>query len=950
MKKTLLLITILFVSAASFALSDMVSVDFVDGSRTVPIEDLKDMYYSNTKDSFYLALEDTTYAFKADSSLHVSFLDSIEGQHKREREALIAIYKALDGDNWDYNDNWCSDKPLSEWEGIHALDPEFDVHSLTLFINTRGDSACHIFDGKSVDVSILKELINIPTLHTLQLISQNELYGTFPKEIFSMPNISTLEIYSNTLCVDIPNDTNNIYTLHLNCKKVNFAKSLNKYKKLNWLTINSEVNEIPEDIGDCENIEVLAITNPGNCSGIDYLPKSISRLTNLKQLDISNNNFEFFPDVLNKLTNLNLVNIATSSIMDTLPSQLFKRNEIHYLNLRDNHFYGKLPSELTHILSNTSSKLFNIDNKICLDFNNLSGDIPQEIQDHPNWCKYWQTIILNNRFNYKNIYLPGSQFEGVDITGDSIKSEDVYVKNKYTILWSMDTEHAKSSSYVWNVDTMKYFYEKYKDYGVEILYAAAEWDTPEAIRAFREECNVPMKCFSTHKGFDERISINNDLQTTLFLYYLDPDNILGNSLMVVDSTGKAVFLGELDGYELELDHFLCRNLLKDSIDYYVSSDYSQHMLVDTLQLATKGKGIDIVLMGDAYSDQQIADSTYYKDMLYLYNNLFTDEPYKSYKDMFNVYIVNVVSDVEGYGNGPTALGGYFGEETEVGGNDGAVMRYAQQVLDEERLIDATVIVAMNSDRYAGTCYMYYHNEPSKVDGCGLSISYFPKGGDSATFAQLLHHEALGHGFPKLADEYAYEWNEEIPELFIKEYTMYKSELGWFKNVDFTNDSNEISWTKLLFDERYQYDGLGIFEGGLTYLKGVWRPTENSIMRYNTGGFNAPSREAIYYRIHKLAYGDEWEYDYEKFVEWDAKNRKKADSPLLMPSREAIRNFVPTHPPVIKQMNWREALESEQTPQRSQIKAKEGVSVYDKSINQLPNTNKYVFTTYSNDEQ
>ena len=132
MKKTIILIAMFFISAASFALSDMVSVDFIDGSRTVPIEELKDMYYSNTKDSFYLALEDTTYAFLADSSLHVSFLDSIEGQHKREREALIAIYKALDGDNWDYNDNWCSDKPLSEWEGVHTLTTEFDVHDFIL--------------------------------------------------------------------------------------------------------------------------------------------------------------------------------------------------------------------------------------------------------------------------------------------------------------------------------------------------------------------------------------------------------------------------------------------------------------------------------------------------------------------------------------------------------------------------------------------------------------------------------------------------------------------------------------------------------------------------------------------------------------------------------------------------------------------------------------------------
>ena len=47
------------------------------------------------------------------------------------------------------------------------------------------------------------------------------------------------------------------------------------------------------------------------------------------------------------------------------------------------------------------------------------------------------------------------------------------------------------------------------------------------------------------------------------------------------------------------------------------------------------------------------------------------------------------------------------------------------------------------------------------------------------------------------------------------------------------------------------------------------------MRHNTGGFNAPSREAIYYRIHKLAYGDQWQYNHENFVEYDAINRKTA---------------------------------------------------------------------------
>ena len=29
-----------------------------------------------------------------------------------EREALIALYKATNGDNWTNNTNWCSDKPV----------------------------------------------------------------------------------------------------------------------------------------------------------------------------------------------------------------------------------------------------------------------------------------------------------------------------------------------------------------------------------------------------------------------------------------------------------------------------------------------------------------------------------------------------------------------------------------------------------------------------------------------------------------------------------------------------------------------------------------------------------------------------------------------------------------------------------------------------------------------
>ena len=137
--------------------------------------------------------------------------------------------------------------------------------------------------------------------------------------------------------------------------------------------------------------------------------------------------------------------------------------------------------------------------------------------------------------------------------------------------------------------------------------------------------------------------------------------------------------------------------------------------------------------------------------------------------------------------------------------------------------------------------------------------------------------------------------------------------GWWKNVDFTSDPAQVRWSYFLEDKRYQYEGLGCFEGGMTYWRGVWRPTEYSIMHSNYGGFNAPSREAIYYRIHKLAYGDSWEYDYEEFVQWDAINRTSYAEESTMAAaacRKRInyveRTFEPIASPVIINKSWRDA--------------------------------------------
>ena len=78
-------------------------------------------------------------------------------------------------------------------------------------------------------------------------------------------------------------------------------------------------------------------------------------------------------------------------------------------------------------------------------------------------------------------------------------------------------------------------------------------------------------------------------------------------------------------------------------DFYISSDYTADGQVTQLQESTIGNGLNLILMGDAFSDRQIADGTYAGIMQNAMDAFFSEEPYKSFKNYFNVYSVNIVS-------------------------------------------------------------------------------------------------------------------------------------------------------------------------------------------------------------------------------------------------------------------------------------------------------------------
>ena len=372
----------------------------------------------------------------------------------------------------------------------------------------------------------------------------------------------------------------------------------------------------------------------------------------------------------------------------------------------------------------------------------------------------------------------------------------------------------------------------------------------------------------------------------------------GNEELTIYITREQDFEYSISGYT----QFVYKG---ESSELYGSTDFSKDGEVKVLQTASVGNGIDIVLMGDAFSDRLIADGTYDSVMNTAMEQFFEIEPYKSFRNYFNVYLVTAVSKNEVYTKtSSTVFGCLFGEGTHIDGVNGTVLTYARKIIPSEKMDDTTIVVILNSTVYAGTCHSY---GPSEGDwGDGVAIAYCTMDTSTERLGQVVHHEAGGHGFAKLGDEYV-RYETVIPGSEISS-AQYLQSYGWRKNIDFTSDRNQVKWNYFLSDSRYRKEVLGVYEGAYLYRYGAYRPTQNSIMNQNYGGFNAPSREAIYYRIHKLAYGADWQYDYEEFVEWDVKNRATSSATRGIPYRSVeTGDFQPTHPPVFINKSWQEEL-------------------------------------------
>lgn len=296
--------------------------------------------------------------------------------------------------------------------------------------------------------------------------------------------------------------------------------------------------------------------------------------------------------------------------------------------------------------------------------------------------------------------------------------------------------------------------------------------------------------------------------------------------------------------------------------------------VVTVQRASKGAGVDLVFMGDCFDAKDIYEGKYLDGVNEAIGYFFAVEPYKTYRDYFNVYTVFGLSPDSGVGDVNTIREAKFGSQYGLQGSgtiapdETVCFEYACKAptVTAETVGRTLITLIENTEIYDGITYMW--GDGSAIALCPMSRDEYPY-----DFRGIVQHEAGGHGFAKLGDEYIYH-NAFIQTCkcpdgcpHVDEFNLNKSR-GWFENLSLTGNMYNVPWSHLIFDPQFS-NLVDIYEGGYMHARGVFRSEPNSCMNNNIPYFSAISRETIVKYIKRYA-GETF-----SFEEWKANDKALA---------------------------------------------------------------------------
>lgn len=283
----------------------------------------------------------------------ISGVDALVTRYYADRDALIALYHAMDGPNWNLNDNWLSGAPLREWYGV-----------------TVGA-------GRVVELDL----------------SQNQLSGQIPSEVGLLTGLTNLDFFGNQLTGQIPpaiGDLDNVTRLSLWANQLggSIPAELGDMESLEWvaLGINELTGGIPPELGNLATLTHMDFTL-NQLSG--PIPAELGSLPNVVWIGLWSNQLSGpIPAELGNLTGLTQLDFDHNRLSGPIPAELGNLADLDELWLRHNQLSGPIPPELGNLSSLTV---------LGLEQNQLTGDVPVE---------------LGNLTNLRRVFLAGNELTG----------------------------------------------------------------------------------------------------------------------------------------------------------------------------------------------------------------------------------------------------------------------------------------------------------------------------------------------------------------------------------------------------------------------------------------------------------------------------------------------------------------------------------------------------------
>lgn len=394
--------------------------------------------------------------------------------------------------------------------------------------------------------------------------------------------------------------------------------------------------------------------------------------------------------------------------------------------------------------------------------------------------------------------------------------------------------------------------------------------------------NVPVS-----PKFSWRESTDEDGDEVTYIAQLSEDN--ENWFQIYEGTSTAFTLSSVGRQKLDFNtiYYFKVAATDGYMDGYVESEVVKFTTAATQntwqtgeyrQMIQSAKGVPSVLVftGDGYTSEDLEyGGSFDNDVDRAVEELFSIEPYKTYKEYFTVYKLAAESNERGTSITAknikkdtyyeTVMEG--GSSTGIDCNDEKVFELVESCDFANEIPRSQIYVCMviNEDVYAGTCISWSTGECIAMVPVSVSAST-----EMTKFGNVVVHEFGGHGYGRLSDEYTY---YDVATQDVKDNISKWQGYGFGLNLSLTSIFSQTPWAA--FENLQDYSHVGVFEGGGLYRKGIWRSEYISCMEDNRKYYNSQSRFLIV--KHILEHSKE----VEPVLETDSDEVKAEKNALLM---------------------------------------------------------------------